>query len=38
MQGWTDTTRHVITRKRISKRFKHAGKLFRKKSLIKIVC
>ena len=27
MQGWTDTTRHVVTRKRSSKRFKHAGKL-----------
>ena len=30
MQGWTATTRHGVTRKRSTKRLKHAGNLFTK--------
>ena len=35
MQGWTATRRHPVTRKRSSKRLKHAENLFRKKLQLK---
>ena len=38
MQGWTATTRHGITRKRVTKRLKHKGNLFRKNLQLKDVC
>ena len=38
MQGQTATTRHGVTRKRITKRLKHTGNLFRKNLQLKGVC
>ena len=38
MQGWTATTRHGVTWKRITKRLKHTGNLFRKNLQFKDVC
>ena len=38
MQGWTATTRHGVTRKRSTKRLKHAGNLFRKNPQLLGVC
>ena len=38
MQGWTATTRHVVTRKRNTKRLRHIGNLFRKNLHLKDVC
>ena len=34
-QGWTATTRHGITRKKIRKRLNHTGNLFRKNAHLK---
>ena len=37
MEGWTATSTHGVTRKRI-KRLKHTGNLFRKNLQLKDVC
>ena len=37
MQGWIATTRHGVTRKRNTKRLRHAGNLFRKSLQLKDV-
>ena len=34
MQGWTATTRHVVTEKRSIKRLKHTRNLFRKNLIL----
>ena len=38
MQGWTDTTRHGVTRKWSIKRLKHTANLFRKNLQLKDAC
>ena len=38
MQDWTTTTRHGVTRKRITKRLKHTENLFRKNLQLIGVC
>ena len=38
MQGWTATTRHVVTRKRSTKRLKQTGNWFRKNPQLKGIC
>ena len=38
LQGWTATAKHGVTRKRSTKRLKHAGSLFRKNLQLKDAC